>query len=63
MEITYPSVGKGCIDFNCSEITVTEVTEDGLVLNGFALNWTIAEVQSETKTRRIIDADLKEIEL
>jgi 3-oxoacid CoA-transferase subunit B len=60
---TYPLTGIGCVGLIVTDISVIEVTRNGLVLREVAPGWTAEEVQRETKAQLTPAADLKDIEL
>ena len=62
-ECSYPPTGVGCVSLIVTDISVIEVTGEGLVLKEVAPGWTPGEVQEITGAALIIAPDLKEIEL
>jgi 3-oxoacid CoA-transferase B subunit len=60
---TYPLTAKQCVGLVVTDLTVIEVTGQGLVLQEIAPGWTVPEVQDLTEARLLPAADLKEIEL
>jgi acyl CoA:acetate/3-ketoacid CoA transferase beta subunit len=51
------------VDLIVTDISVIEVTPDGLLLKETAPGWTAAEVQSLTEPKLIISKALKQMEL
>lgn len=62
-ECTYPLTGIGCVGLIITDISVIEVTGNGLVLREVAPGWTAEEVQRETEAQLTAATDLKDIEL
>lgn len=59
----YPLTGKECVNTIITDISVIEVTDQGLLVKELAPGWTVEEIQSLTEPSLIIAQDLKEIEL
>ena len=62
-QCSIPLTAPECVDLIVTDITVIEVTRDGLVLREIAPGWTPEEVQALTEPILIIPPGLKEIEL
>ena len=62
-QCSIPLTAPECVDLIVTDITVIEVTKDGLVLREIAPGWTPEEVQALTEPILIIPPGLKEIEL
>lgn len=62
-ECSFPLTGIECVDLIVTDISVIEVTSDGLVLKEVAPGWTAAEVQAETEPTLIVSPDLTEVQL
>ena len=62
-DCSFPITGAGCVSLIITDIAVTEVTKDGLVLLEVAPGWTQEEVQELTGPRLILSPDLKDYEL
>jgi len=62
-ECTYPLTAPHCVDLIVTDISVIEVTPDGLLLKETAPGWTADEVQTLTEPRLKISPDLKQMEL
>ena len=62
-ECSFPITGAGCVSLIITDIAVTEVSKEGLVLLEVAPGWTPEEVQDLTEPRLILSPDLKEYEL
>ena len=60
---TFPLTARNCVDKILTDISVIDVTKQGLVLREVAPSWTAEEVQALTGPKLIVDGDLKEIEL
>ncbi len=58
-----PLTAPACVDLIVTDIAVTEVTADGLVLREVAPGWTADEVEALTEPQLIVPPDLKEIDL
>ncbi len=58
-----PLTAPGCVDLIITDLTVIQVTKEGLVLKEIAPGWTPEEVQALTEPKLIIASDLKDIEL
>ena len=58
-----PLTAPSCVDLIITDLTVIEVTREGLVLKEIAPGWTIEEIQVLTEPKLVIAPDLKEIEL
>jgi 3-oxoacid CoA-transferase subunit B len=62
-QCSYPLTARQCVKMIVTDISVLEVTPQGLVLKEVAPGWTAAEVQELTEPRLIIPPDLKEMTL
>jgi 3-oxoacid CoA-transferase B subunit len=62
-ECTYPLTAPRCVDLIVTDISVIEVTPDGLLLKETAPGWTAAEVQALTEPKLVISKELKQMEL
>jgi 3-oxoacid CoA-transferase subunit B len=62
-KLTLPLTSKECVDLIVTDLSVIEVTNQGLLLREIAPCWTAEEVQALTEPRLILSKDLKEIEL
>jgi len=62
-ECTYPLTAPRCVNLIVTDISVIEVTPDGLLLKETAPGWTAAEVQALTEPKLKIAPDLKQMEL
>jgi 3-oxoacid CoA-transferase subunit B len=62
-ECTYPLTTPHCVNLIVTDISVIEVTPDGLLLIETAPGWTTEEVQELTEPKLKISPDLKEMEL
>lgn len=62
-ECTFPLTARHCVDLVITDLTVIEITRDGLVLREIAPGWTAPEIQAVTGAELFSAADLKEIEL
>jgi 3-oxoacid CoA-transferase B subunit len=60
---TYPLTSKKCVNIIITDISVIEVSEDGLILKEIAPGWTVEEIQALTEAKLIVANDLKEMEL
>ena len=60
---TYPLTAKEVVKKIFTNISVIDVTKDGLVLREVAPGWTAEEVQALTEPKLIVAEDLKTIEL
>jgi 3-oxoacid CoA-transferase B subunit len=62
-ECSYPLTAPRCVNLIVTDISVIEVTPDGLLLKETAPGWTAADVQALTEPKLIISKDLKQMEL
>jgi len=62
-QCTFPLTARNCVNKIFTDISVIDVTKQGLVLREVAPAWTAEEVQALTGPKLIVDGDLKEIEL
>ena len=62
-QCTFPLTARNCVNKIFTDISVIDVTKQGLVLREVAPGWTAEEVQALTEPKLIIGEDLKEIEL
>ncbi len=62
-ECSFPLTAKNCVSKIFTDISVIDVTKQGLVLREQAPGWTVEEVQALTEPKLILAEDLKEIEL
>ena len=62
-ECTYPLTARRCVDLIVTDISVIQVTSEGLLLREVMPGLTPEDVQMLTEATLIIDPDLKEIEL
>jgi 3-oxoacid CoA-transferase subunit B len=62
-ECTYPLTAPHCVNLIVTDISVIEVTPNGLLLKETAPGWTAAEVQALTEPELKIAKDLKVMEL
>jgi 3-oxoacid CoA-transferase subunit B len=62
-ECSYPPTGMGCVSLIVTDISVIEVTGEGLVLKEVAPGWTPGEVQELTGAALTPAPDMKEMEL
>jgi 3-oxoacid CoA-transferase subunit B len=62
-ECTYPLTAPRCVNLIVTDISVIEVTPDGLLLKETAPGWTAAEIQALTEPKLIISKELKQMEL
>jgi len=60
-ECTYPVTGRGVIDTIFTNLTVIEVTPEGLVLKELAPGVTVEQVQARTEPTLTISEDLREM--
>lgn len=60
---TYDLTAKECVNLIITDLSVIEVTGEGLVLKEVAPGWTAEEVQDLTEPKLLVDDNLKEIEL
>ena len=60
---TYPLTAARCVGLIITDLSVIEVTPEGLVLKEIAPGWTVPEVQALTEAGLNPAPDLKEIEL
>ena len=58
-----PLTAKGCVGLIVTDLSVIEVTPEGLLMKEYAPGWTADEVQALTEPRLIISPDLKEMEI
>jgi len=61
-ECSYPLTAKECVDLIVTNLTVIEVTKEGLLLKEVAPGLTPEDVQAVTESRLILSPQLKEIE-
>ena len=59
---SYPVAGTGCVDLIVTDVSVIQVTDQGLMLKEIAPGWRVEEVQAITGANLVPAADLKEIE-
>lgn len=62
-ECTVPLTAKSCVNLIFTDISVIEVSKEGLVLREVAPGWTPEEVQAVTQPGLIVSPQLTEIEL
>ncbi len=62
-ECTYPITASRCVDLIFTDLTVIEVTEEGLLLKEIAPGWTVEEVQALTEPKLAVAEDLKEVKV
>ena len=62
-ECTFPLTAPRCINLIVTDVSVIEVTSDGLLLKETAPGWTAQEVQDITEAELKISPDLKEMVL
>jgi 3-oxoacid CoA-transferase B subunit len=62
-ECTYPLTAPRCVNLIVTDISVIEVTPDGLLLKETAPGWTAQEVQALTEPKLKIASNLKVMEL
>jgi len=62
-ECTYHLTAKECVDLIVTDLSVIQVTPEGLLLREVAPGWTVEEVQALTEPKLSVASDLKEIEL
>ena len=62
-QCTFPLTARNCVNKIFTDISVIDVTKQGLVLREVAPAWTAEDVQALTEPKLIIGEDLKEIEL
>ena len=62
-QCTYPLTAPRCVNLIVTDISVMEVTSDGLLLKETAPGWTAAEVQSLTEAKLKISKNLKVMDL
>lgn len=62
-ECTYPITARRCVRLIITDLSVIEVTQEGLGLKEIAPGWTVEEVQQLTEPKLTITSDLKEMEL
>jgi 3-oxoacid CoA-transferase subunit B len=62
-ECTLPLTAPQCVKLIVTDIAVTEVTNEGLVLKEAAPGWTAEEIQALTEPKLKIAPDFKEVEL
>ncbi len=60
---TYPLTARQCVSLIITDLSVIEVTGEGLVIKEIAPGWNVPEVQELTEAGLVSAADLKEIEL
>jgi 3-oxoacid CoA-transferase subunit B len=60
---SFPLTAKSCVNRVFTDISVIDITQDGLVLREVAPGWTAEDVQALTEAPLIIAGDLKDIEL
>ncbi len=61
-ECSYPLTGEKCVNTIITDLTVIEVTAQGLLLKEVAPGFTEEEVKAVTEAKLIVADDLKEIE-
>jgi len=59
--LTMPATARACVDLIITDIAVIKVTENGLVLQEFAPDWTPEEIISQTDASLTLAHDLKEM--
>src|SRR4030043_2345301 len=62
-ECTFPLTAPHCVNLIVTDISVIEVTPEGLLLKETAPGWTAQEVQDLTEAKLEIASDLKEMVL
>ena len=62
-ECTYPLTAPRCVSLLVTDVSVIEVTENGLLLKETAPGWTAGDVQAITEPELKIAPDLKQMEL
>lgn len=60
---SYPLTAPQCVNLVITDVSVVEVTPDGLVLKEIAPDWEVEEVQAITEPELKVAADLKRMEL
>jgi 3-oxoacid CoA-transferase B subunit len=60
---TYPLTAPHCVSLIVTDVSVIEVTPEGLLLKETAPDWDAAEIQAMTEPKLIISPDLKQMEL
>ncbi len=62
-QCTYPLTAPRCVNLIITDISVIEVTPDGLVLKERAPDWEVEEIQALTEPKLKVADDLKQMEL
>lgn len=62
-ECTYPLTAPQCVNLIVTDVSVIEVTPEGLLLKETAPGWDAPEIQAITEPKLIISPDLKQMEL
>jgi 3-oxoacid CoA-transferase B subunit len=60
-ECTYPLTAPRCVNLIVTDVSVIEVTQEGLLLKETAPGWTATDVQAITEPELIISPDLKQM--
>jgi 3-oxoacid CoA-transferase B subunit len=59
----FPLTARECVNLIVTDLSVIEVTKDGLLVKETAPEWSVKEIQALTEPKLMIAEDLKEIEL
>lgn len=62
-QCTYPLTGIECVDTIVTDLTVIDVTPEGLVLREVAPGWTPEEIQQHTEAKLIVRGNVPEMKL
>jgi len=62
-ECKLPLTAKACVDLIVTDLSVIEVTPEGLLIKEFAPGWKVDEIQALTEPRLIVSPEIKEMEI